>query len=261
MAEVGGHRSDMNWLLLPVNGRTVTAHECGTGGFSSFIAFDRASKRGVVVLSDTSLLTVGGLGSVALHLLDASVAIGAPRLVATADGKLTDAQVQMYLKVRDHEKAIAKVAKQELQQHADAAKKEGEKSLAGMMEGFKSLGSAADFMTADIRAAAERTSARSALAARSNSSSSDAWSISDSNRLRTGWVSPSRNASSSPRLHCSSIPSTTRERNEKRIPPKISYSFRTSYSSNPCENRSSPSSIALATTGTSARITLSGFSM
>ena len=72
---------------------------------------------------------------------------------APADGKLTEAQVQMYLKVREHEKAIAQVAKQQLEQHSDAAKKAGEKSLAGMVEGFKSLGSVGDFLTADIRAA------------------------------------------------------------------------------------------------------------
>jgi len=69
------------------------------------------------------------------------------------DGKLTDAQVQMYLKVREHEKDIAKVARQQLEQHAEAAKKAGEKSLSGLMEGFKGLGSAAEFATADIRAA------------------------------------------------------------------------------------------------------------
>ena len=70
-----------------------------------------------------------------------------------SDGKLTDSQIQMYLKVRDHEKAIAQVAKKEAQQHADAAKKAGEKSIAGMMESFKTMGSAADMLTADIRAA------------------------------------------------------------------------------------------------------------
>ena len=70
-----------------------------------------------------------------------------------ADGKLTDAQVQMYLKVREHEKAIAQVARAEAQKHADAAKKAGEKSLSGMMEGFKTMGAAADMLTADIRAA------------------------------------------------------------------------------------------------------------
>ncbi|MBV9495914.1 MAG: hypothetical protein JOZ54_16820 [Acidobacteria bacterium] len=72
---------------------------------------------------------------------------------APADNKLTEAQVQMYLKVREHEKQIVQVAKQEAQQHADAAKKAGEKSLSGMMEGFKTLGSVADLATADIRAA------------------------------------------------------------------------------------------------------------
>jgi len=70
-----------------------------------------------------------------------------------ADGKLTDSQVQMYLKVREHEKDIAKVAKQQLQQHADAAKNAGDKSIAGMIEGFKGLGSVADLATSDIRAA------------------------------------------------------------------------------------------------------------
>lgn len=69
------------------------------------------------------------------------------------DGRLTEAQVQMYLKVREHEKAIAKVALQQAQKHADAADKAGNKSLSGMMEAFKTIGSAADFATADIRAA------------------------------------------------------------------------------------------------------------
>ena len=70
-----------------------------------------------------------------------------------SDGKLTDGQMQMYLKVREHEKDIAQVARKEAQAHADAAKKAGEKSIAGMMEGFKTMGSAADMLTADIRAA------------------------------------------------------------------------------------------------------------
>jgi hypothetical protein len=70
-----------------------------------------------------------------------------------ADGKLTDSQVQMYLKVRDRERQIAQVAKKEAQEHAAAADKAGNKSLSGMMEGFKTLSSAAEMVTADIRAA------------------------------------------------------------------------------------------------------------
>jgi hypothetical protein len=70
-----------------------------------------------------------------------------------SDGKLTDGQMQMYLKVREHEKDIAQVARKEAQGHADAAKRAGDQSIAGMVEGFKTLGSAADMLTADIRAA------------------------------------------------------------------------------------------------------------
>ena len=75
------------------------------------------------------------------------------KYTAPADGKLTDGQIQMYLKVRDREKVIAQEARKQLQEHGDAAKKAGDKSIAGMVEGFKGLGSVADFLTADIRAA------------------------------------------------------------------------------------------------------------
>ena len=71
---------------------------------------------------------------------------------APKDGHLTDGQVQMYLKVRDHEKVIAQAAKEEAQKHAKAADKDG-KSLSGMMEGFKTVSAAAEMFTADLRAA------------------------------------------------------------------------------------------------------------
>ena len=69
------------------------------------------------------------------------------------DGRLTEAQVQMYLKVREHEKKIAEVAKAEMKQHTEKAEKAGEKSLSGLVQGLQAMGSAADFLTADIRAA------------------------------------------------------------------------------------------------------------
>ena len=69
-----------------------------------------------------------------------------------ADGRLTDSQIQMYLKVREHEKTIAAVAKAEMQQHAQKADK-SKASIAGMIQGMQALGSAADLVTADLRAA------------------------------------------------------------------------------------------------------------
>jgi hypothetical protein len=74
---------------------------------------------------------------------------------APEDGRLTDSQIQMYLKVREQEKKIAMVARQEMEEKAKKVEEKGDKSLAGMMAGFQALGSVADLMTADIRAAHE----------------------------------------------------------------------------------------------------------
>jgi chromosome segregation ATPase len=71
-----------------------------------------------------------------------------------SDGKLTDAQIQMYLKVREHEKKIVQVARENLKAESEKADK-NDKSLRGLAAGFKALGSVADVFTADIRAAKE----------------------------------------------------------------------------------------------------------
>ena len=100
VASVGGHAMGMNWEILSraniANGRTIIMHGGGTGGYSSFVAFDRAAKRGAVLLSDTALTNLGGLVTLALHLIDPKVPAGAPRIVATADPKLIDALVGRY---------------------------------------------------------------------------------------------------------------------------------------------------------------------
>lgn len=68
----------MHWMIARLNGRSFLAHEGGTGGFSSFVAFDPKKTFGVVILSDTALHTLGGLGSLGLHLLDPRVPLGKP---------------------------------------------------------------------------------------------------------------------------------------------------------------------------------------
>jgi len=96
VADIGGHRMGMNWILTTVNGHALVLHEGGTGGYSSFAGFDRAAKRAVVLLSDTALTSLGGLGQLGLHLLDPSRSVGAPRIVATADSGLIDALAGKY---------------------------------------------------------------------------------------------------------------------------------------------------------------------
>ena len=97
IADVGSQATSMAWQILSTeNGRTFVMHPGGTGGFSSFFAFDRAAKRGVVLLSDTALTDVGGLRRLAMHLLDPSLPAGTPRNMATAEVKLIDALVGRY---------------------------------------------------------------------------------------------------------------------------------------------------------------------
>lgn len=92
----GGPTMAMNWILAPLNGKMLALHDGGTGGFSTSVGFDRASKRGFVLLSDTSLTPFGGFGAFGIHLLEPAVPIDKPRLVATADPKLIDALVGRY---------------------------------------------------------------------------------------------------------------------------------------------------------------------
>lgn len=80
----------MNWMLMPVGGRTVHVHEGGTGGFSSFVSFDKEKRRGVVILSDTTWNSIGSLGSLGLHLVDASFPLGKPRVEVKPEAALLD---------------------------------------------------------------------------------------------------------------------------------------------------------------------------
>jgi D-alanyl-D-alanine-carboxypeptidase/D-alanyl-D-alanine-endopeptidase len=97
IADVGSQATSMAWQILSTeNGRTFAVRPGGTGGFSSFFAFDRAAKHGVVLLSDTALTDVGGLRRLGLHLLDPSLPAGTPRNMATAEVKLIDALVGRY---------------------------------------------------------------------------------------------------------------------------------------------------------------------
>jgi hypothetical protein len=57
------------------------------------VAFDCAAKRAVVLLSDTALTDLGGLGMLGEHLLDSGALAGTPRTIVAADAGLIDALV------------------------------------------------------------------------------------------------------------------------------------------------------------------------
>ncbi|WP_407354345.1 serine hydrolase [Luteimonas sp. R10] len=84
-------RMGMNWIIAPLDGRDIHLHGGGTGGFSSLVAFDRQRQRGAVVLSDTSLTSLGGLQDIGLHLIDPEQPLGEPRKAARAPDELLEA--------------------------------------------------------------------------------------------------------------------------------------------------------------------------
>lgn len=139
-ATVGPRRAAMNWMIAPLNGADILTHEGGTGGFSSFVAFDPAKQRGVVILSDTAMTSVGGLGSLGLHLLDERMPLGKPRTVVAADAALLDALAGDY--------RLENGMRMQLGRGADGLRV----SVPGQGEFGMQLDSAGDFFPADFDA-------------------------------------------------------------------------------------------------------------
>ena len=80
----------MGWMIANLRGQNYLMHEGGTGGFSSFVAFNPITKIGVVILSDTALTSTGGLSSLGLHLLDQNIPLGKARRVVQPEQDFLD---------------------------------------------------------------------------------------------------------------------------------------------------------------------------
>jgi serine-type D-Ala-D-Ala carboxypeptidase/endopeptidase len=71
----------LGWHISSSNGKTIVWHNGGTGGYRSFLAFDRAARTGIVVLANAG--TVAGPDDIGRHLLDSNsplLAAGSPAL-------------------------------------------------------------------------------------------------------------------------------------------------------------------------------------
>jgi CubicO group peptidase (beta-lactamase class C family) len=96
------HRHGHFWMLGRVNGRAAPGHEGGTGGFSSLLIVQPAAAdgstpdRAVVLLADTALTDLGGLGDVAATLLGARPAPLRPRRAVEMAAELRAALVGEY---------------------------------------------------------------------------------------------------------------------------------------------------------------------
>ena len=91
------HGYAVNWMSRKIQGQQLLMHEGGTGGFSSLVALDPAGQRAVVLLADTALADLGGLGDLGLSLLGLDVPVQPPRRAADAPAALRQALVGEYM--------------------------------------------------------------------------------------------------------------------------------------------------------------------
>jgi CubicO group peptidase (beta-lactamase class C family) len=85
------------WHVLTEDGREIVWHNGGTGGFRSFMAFDRKSRTGVVVLSNAE--TAAGVDDIGLHLLNTAMPLWQPpeeHKEVAVDPKIFDGYVGQY---------------------------------------------------------------------------------------------------------------------------------------------------------------------
>jgi Domain of unknown function (DUF3471)./Beta-lactamase. len=66
-------RVGLAWLTVNPFGTPVTWHNGGTGGYHSFIGFDPASNRGVVILANSSR----SIDDIGLHMLESRIPLAA----------------------------------------------------------------------------------------------------------------------------------------------------------------------------------------
>lgn len=75
---IPGTRIGLAWHVRDVNGHSIVWHNGGTGGFHSFVAFDRATGRAVAVLTNTSQ----SIDDIGFHLIDSTLPLQEPKPVA-----------------------------------------------------------------------------------------------------------------------------------------------------------------------------------
>jgi CubicO group peptidase (beta-lactamase class C family) len=74
---IPGTRIGLGWHVRDRNGGSIVWHNGGTGGFHSFVAFDRTSGRAVAVLTNTTQ----DIDDIGFHLIDSTLPLQEPKPV------------------------------------------------------------------------------------------------------------------------------------------------------------------------------------
>jgi serine-type D-Ala-D-Ala carboxypeptidase/endopeptidase len=86
----------MAWSVAQIGARMLRFHEGGTGGFSSLVMLDATNREAVVILADTALADLGGLGDVARSLMNLPGGRLEPRREVPLAAELRNAMVGEY---------------------------------------------------------------------------------------------------------------------------------------------------------------------
>ena len=93
--DAGGQmRIGLNWHILTAFGPPIVWHNGGTGGYRTFIGFDPANRRGVIVLSNQNV----SVDDIGFHLLDARAPL-APTPVKRSEISVNPAVLESYVGV------------------------------------------------------------------------------------------------------------------------------------------------------------------
>jgi len=94
---IPGLEIGLGWHILTRDGHEIVWHNGGTGGFRSFVAFDRKTGAGAVVLSNAE--TPAGVDDIGLHLLNTNAPLWQPpqeHKQVAVDPKFFDGYVGQY---------------------------------------------------------------------------------------------------------------------------------------------------------------------
>lgn len=108
-AGVSGLEIALGWHILTADGHEIIWHNGGTGGYRSFIGYEKKSGVGIVVLSNAE--TVAGVDDIGRHLLNTSAPLYQPpkeRKQIAIDPKLFDRYIGRYQLAPDFILAVAR---------------------------------------------------------------------------------------------------------------------------------------------------------
>lgn len=82
----------LGWHIYNKHGAQIVWHNGGTGGYHSFIGFDKKKRLGVAVLSNS----INNIDDIGLHLLESAYPLYKERVAIKVDPKILDAYVGVY---------------------------------------------------------------------------------------------------------------------------------------------------------------------